>query len=136
MYKVGDDVFVFDTCSFASTITEIKDGKIGLPFSDFVSWYDIDSPKVEPYSDEKFQSVWQAVDYRRNKYKIGDEVVLKHITGSGYCIVTDVSENQVEVKWGDFPLAWFSNDLIRYATDADRDFVNAFKNLKLNREEK
>ena len=57
-------------------------------------------------------------------FKVGDEVVLKHITGSGYCIVTDVSENQVEVKWADFPLAWYPNDLIRYADDFDRIYHN------------
>lgn len=140
MFKVGDDVFVFDTCSFASTITSIQNGKIWVQCNTTMCCYDIDSWKIEPYTDERFASVLWAQDYRRGKeiFKIGDEVVLLHITGSGYCKVLEIDEDKVKVDWASehFPPQWYPKKLLRYATDADRDFVNAFKNLKLNREEK
>ena len=68
MFNIGDDVFVCDTCSFASTITEIKDGKLGVIFDDFITWYDIDSWKVELYDTNKtYSNVMYARDYRKKE---------------------------------------------------------------------
>ncbi len=140
MFKVGDEVFIFDTCSFASTITWIQDGKIWVQCNTNMCCYDIDSGKVEPYTDERFLSVRWALDCRRGKevFKIGDEVVLLHITGSGYCKVLEVDEDKVKVDWESehFPPQWYPKTLLRYATDGDREFVEKFKNLNRNEDEK
>jgi len=68
-FNIGDDIFIFDTCSFAATITEIKDDKIGILRNDLLCWYKIDSCKVEPYSDERFLSTMWAKDYRIKRVK-------------------------------------------------------------------
>jgi len=53
-------------------------------------------------------------------YKIDDEVVLLHITGSGYGVVTGIRDNEIEVAMGTFSPSWFPEKLIRRATKEDR----------------
>ena len=66
MHKLGDDVFIYDTCSFASTIVKIENNKIGVPYGNgkLLIWYDLNSPKVEDWSDDKMGWVTIPYDFR------------------------------------------------------------------------
>lgn len=55
-------------------------------------------------------------------YKIDDEVVLLHITGSGYGVVTNVKEEEIEVAMGTFSPDWFPKKLVRRANKQDRTY--------------
>ena len=73
MLKIGNDVFIADTCSFASTITEIKDNKICVPFADIFVWYESDSWKVKEYTDEKINATLNEVMFARD-YRIKKDI--------------------------------------------------------------
>lgn len=68
-------------------------------------------------------------------YKIGDEVVLLHITGSGLVTVEDSNETQIAYKYQDFynrqydTLIWISNEFVRPATNSDKEWVKQFYEL-------
>jgi len=63
-------------------------------------------------------------------FKVGDEVVLLTITGSGYCKVLEVGEDEIKTDiFSDIPGVepkWEPVKLYRYANDSDREWLRKF----------